>query len=237
MSVYSNTQILKAVEEGHILCHPFNPKNVSHASMDVTLGYYYYRIERQNERTMYNPLDREDVERYFDGPYKAMPHQQWSDLNGHKLVTGIPPEHPIIVLKPRERILAHTHEFFGILPPGAYELKSRSSWGRNGVAVCFDAGGVDPGYINRLTLEIYNLNETESILIPVGERIAQAVFHETGEVEGSYGLGRDNGISGKYQQGTDLETIIKTWSPDKMLPIAYKDVRQMPVKIEGLPYD
>ena len=62
MSVYSNTQILKAVEEGHILCHPFNPKNVSHASMDVTLGYYYYRIERQNERTMYNPLDREDVE-------------------------------------------------------------------------------------------------------------------------------------------------------------------------------
>jgi hypothetical protein len=100
----------------------------------------------------------------------------------------------------------------------------------------FDAGWVDPGYINRLTLEIYNLNERETVLLPVGERIAQAVFLETGEVEGSYGLGRENGFSGKYQQGTDLDTIIKTWSPDKMIPMAYRDKRELPKKIEGLPY-
>lgn len=237
MSVYSNTQIRQAVADGHIIVHPYNPEYVAHASLDITLGYYFYRIEVQNERTIYNPFDREDVERYFDGPYKAMTHKEWSKLNGYKMVAGIPPDHPVISLKPRERILAHTHEFFGILPPGAYELKSRSSWGRNGVAVCFDAGWVDPGYINRLTLEIYNLNERETVVLPVGERIAQAVFQETGEVDGSYGLGRNSGMSGKYQQGTDLDTIIKTWSPDKMLPMAYKDKRVMPVKIEGLPYD
>jgi deoxycytidine triphosphate deaminase len=234
---YSNKQIRQAIEEGHILCHPFNPKHVSHASLDVTLGYYYYRIERMNERTIYNPFDREDVERYFDGPYKAMPHAEWCKLNGFALQKNIPPDHPVISLKPRERILAHTHEFFGILPPGAYEVKSRSSWGRNGVAVCFDAGWVDPGYINRLTLEIYNLNDRETILLPVGERIAQAVFIETGEVEGSYGAGRNDGFSGKYQQGSDMETIIKTWSPDMMLPRAYKDSREIPKKIEGLSYD
>lgn len=236
MSVFSNTQIRDAIANGHIVCHPYSPKHVSHASMDVTLGFYYYRIEKQNERNLYNPFDREDVERYFDGPYKALAHSEWSALNNYSLVANIPPDHPVISLKPRERILAHTHEFFGIKPPGAYELKSRSSWGRNGVAVCFDAGWVEPGYINRLTLEIYNLNDRETILLPVGERIAQAVFHETGEVEGSYGQGRDNGFSGKYQQGSDLETIIKTWSPDKMLPMAYKDQRQLPIKIEGLPY-
>ena len=123
------------------------------------------------------------------------------------------------------------------MPPGAYELKSRSSWGRNGVAVCFDAGWVDPGYINRLTLEIYNLNQRETVLLPVGERIAQAVFHETGPVEGKYGEGRDDGFSGKYQQGTDIELLIKTWSPDMMLPKAYRDQRVMPEKIEGTTYD
>lgn len=235
--VYSNKQILDAVESGHILCTPFNPKHVSHASLDITLGYHYYRIERMNERTIYNPFDREDVERYFDGPYKAMPHGEWAKLNGFKPVANIPLDHPVISLKPRERILAHTHEFFGILPPGAYEVKSRSSWGRNGVAVCFDAGWVDPGYINRLTLEIYNLNERETVLLPVGERIAQAVFHNTGEVEGSYGQGRDDSFSGKYQQGTDLETIMKTWSPDMMLPRAYKDARNLPVLIEGAAYE
>lgn len=237
MGVFSNIQISKALSEGHIVCHPFDAKQVSHASLDVTLGHYFYRIERMQERTIYNPFDREDVERYFDGPYKAMPHADWCRLNGFTPLKNVPPEHPVIALKPRERILAHTHEFFGIVPPGACEVKSRSSWGRNGVAVCFDAGWIDPGYINRLTLEIYNLNERETVVLPVGERIAQIVFHETGEVMGNYGEGRDDGFSGKYQQGTDMETIIKTWSPDMMLPKAYKDTRKTPTRIEGLAYD
>lgn len=238
MAVYSNKQIRQAINDGHIICHPFNPKHVSQASLDVTLGHYYYRIDAKNDRTIYNPFDREDVERYFDGPYKAMPHGDWVKLYGFSPLSNIPLDHPVISLKPGERILTHTHEFFGILPPGAYELKSRSSWGRNGIAVCFDAGWVDPGYINRLTLEIYNLNNRETVLLPVGERIAQAIFLETGEVEGeSYGEGRDAGFSGKYQDGTDLETLIKTWSPDKMLPMAYKDKRQKPKKIEGMAYE
>jgi len=237
LGVYSNTQIRKAVDDGHIVCVPFQQKHVSQASLDVTLGYYFYRTERVNERTIYNPFEREDVERYFDGPYKAMPHGQWCKLNSVTPLKNIPLDHPVIALKPGERILAHTQEFFGILPPGACEVRSRSSWGRNGVAVCFDAGWIDPGYINRLTLEIFNLNQSETILLPVGERIAQIIFHETGEVEGSYGKGRDSGFSGKYQSGTSLKTLIATWSPALMLPKAYLDKREMPIKVEGLSYE
>lgn len=237
MGVFSNLQIRQAVEDGHILCTPFDEKHISQASLDVTLGYHFYRVERTNERNIYNPFDREDVERYFDGPYKAMPHLEWCNLNGVKPLKNIPDDHPVIAIKPGERILAHTHEFFGIKPPGACEVKSRSSWGRNGVAVCFDAGWIDPGYINRLTLEIFNLNQRETILLPVGERIAQIVFHETGEVEGNYGKGRDGGFSGKYQSGTDFKTIITTWDPSQMLPKAYRDQRQMPKQVEGLSYE
>jgi deoxycytidine triphosphate deaminase len=237
LGVYSNRQITKAINEGHILCYPFVEEHISHASLDVTLGYYYYRIEASEERIIYNPLDREDVERYFDGPYKAMPHKEYCNRFGLKPLANIPDDHPVIAIKPGERILAHTHEFFGIKPPGAYELKARSSWARNGIAVCFDAGWVDPGYINRLTLEIFNLNHREMVLLPVGERIAQAVFHETGNVEGNYGQGRDNDFSGKYQQGIDLETVMRTWTPEMMLPKAYKDSRTMPIKIQGLAYE
>ncbi len=237
MAVYSNEQIRASIEDGHIVCVPFDPKHVSHASLDVTLGYHYYRIERMNERTIYNPFDREDVERYFDGPYKAMPHGEWCALNGFKPFKNIPLEHPVIALKPGERILAHTHEFFGILPPGACEVRSRSSWARNGIATCFDAGWIDPGYTNRLTLEIFNLNSRETILLPVGERIAQIVFHETGSVEGNYAAGRDSNFSGKYQGSMDMDMIIKTWSPDMMLPQAYRDVRTLPQVIDGLAYE
>jgi dCTP deaminase len=234
MGVYSNTQIRRAIEEGHIVCTPFNPKHISEASLDVTLGYYYYRTGQAKRGYVYNPFDENDVNRYFGDPHQAVSHQDWCNANGVKLLEGIPADHPVIPLKPGERILAHTHEFFGIKPPGAYELKSRSSWGRNGIAVCFDAGWVEPGYLNRLTLEIFNLNEHETVLLPVGERIGQAVFHETGEVEGSYGQDRDGGFSSKYQTGTDLETLIKTWTPQQMLPRAYKDNRSLPESIQGL---
>lgn len=237
MGVYSNLQIKQALKDGHIVCTPFNPRHISHASLDVTLGYYYYRTERAGDHTIYNPFDEVDVSRYFDGPNKAILHKEWCEQNGFKLLKNIPANHPVIPLKPGERILAHTHEFFGIKPPGAYEVKARSSWGRNGIAVCFDAGWVDPGYINRLTLEIYNLNQKETVLLPVGERIAQAIFLETGEVEGNYGEGRNSGFSGKYQLGTDLKTLIKTWTPDQMLPRAYKDKRTLPQKIVGLKGD
>lgn len=232
--VYSNIDIRKAIADGHIICQPYNPKHVAHASLDVTLGYYYYRTGQEKRGFVYNPFDESDVRRYFGELQQAVSHQDWCNANGVKPLANIPLDHPVIPLRPGERILAHTHEFFGIKPPGAYQVKARSSWGRNGVSVCFDAGWVDPGYINRLTLEIYNLNEHETVLLPVGERIAQAVFLTTGEVEGSYGEGRDQGFSGKYQQGSDLEEIIASWTPEQMLPRAYKDQRTLPGVIAGL---
>lgn len=234
MGVYSNQQIKAAIDEKHIVCVPFEPKHVAHASLDVTLGYYYYRTDQAKRGYVYNPFNEQDVKRYFGDVLQAVSHQDWCNANGVSLLDGIPADHPVIPLKPGERILGHTHEFFGIKPPGAAEVKSRSSWGRNGVAVCFDAGWIDPGYINRLTLEIFNLNETETVLLPVGERIAQVIFHETGEVDGDYGEGRDEGFSGKYQQGTDIQKLIANWSPEQMLPRAYKDSRQLPGAIQGL---
>jgi hypothetical protein len=72
------------------------------------------------------------------------------------------------------------------------------------------------------------------VLLPVGERIAQIIFHETGEVEGNYGHGRDDGFSGKYQTGSDIEQLIKNWEPSLMLPRAYKDSRHLPEDIKGL---
>ena len=102
------------------------------------------------------------------------------------------------------------------------------------MAICFDAGWIDPGYVNRITLEIYNLNMHESVVLPVGERIGQLIFHHTGEIEGDYSNGR-NGMSGKYQHTSDLDELISTWSPEQMLPRSYKDSRRPAPVIKGLP--
>lgn len=235
MGVYSNTEIFGAIDDGRIVCVPFDQSHVSEASLDITLGHYFYKQEYDEQFNVYNPFDESDVKRYFKGPLEAIPHQEWAQNNNMALFDNIPPEHPVIVLRPGERILAHTHEFVGIRPSGgACEIRSRSSWGRNGVAVCFDAGWIDPGYINRITLEIYNLNQHESVILPVGERIGQIIFHHTGPVEGDYSEGR-GGKSGKYQHSSDLHELIRTWNPVQMLPRAYKDSRVAPPVIDGLP--
>lgn len=235
MGVYSNTEILAAIDDGKIVCEPFNPAHVSEASLDFTLGHYFYKQEYQPDATgVYNPFDESDVARYFKGPLEAMSHKELCKKEGKPLFANIPEDHPIIVLKPGERILGHTHEFVGIRAHGgACEVKSRSSWGRNGVAVCFDAGWVDPGYINRITLEIYNLNMHESVVLPVGERVGQLIFHHTGPVEGGYASGR-GGMSGKYQTTDDLEELKRTWKPEMMLPRAFKDQRKAAPIIDGL---
>jgi deoxycytidine triphosphate deaminase len=77
-------------------------------------------------------------------------------------------------------------------------------------------------------MEIYNMNDHESVVIPVGERIAQMVFYHTGPVEGEY-----QKLSGKYQSGsqTDLNKLVRRWRPEDMLPRAYKDERKEPLPL------
>lgn len=235
MGVYSNIQIRKAINDGHIVFHPYIAKHVAGSSVDVTLGSWFYRTERPSEGGFYNPFDEASVKLYFGGgPYKAEPHQDWAKKHGRKPFVNIPLKQPIIVLRPGERILAHTHEFIGIKAPGTSTMQARSTWGRNGVAVCLDAGWGDPGYINRWTMEIYNMNQHESVVLPVGERIAQMVFYETGPVDSEY-----KKLSGKYQSAAsdDLQSIIKNWKPEHMLPRTYQDKRRNPIAIKGLRYE
>lgn len=225
--VYSNIEIEQAIENGQIIFHPYQPEHINGSSIDVTLGEYYYRTDHESVNRIYNPFDKDEVESYFGEVQQAQPHSELVKRMGGQVLKGIPLDHPVILLEPGERILAHTNEFIGILPPGTTSMQSRSTWGRNGVAVCFDAGWGDPGYVNRWTLEIYNLNQRHSIVLPIGERIAQVVFFHTGEVRGDYA-----NLSGKYTLGTDLDELIKGWKPEQMLPRAYKDERHLPLKIE-----
>lgn len=228
VGVFSNRQIEAAMEDDHIVIYPFIKQHLAGSSYDVTLGEWFYRTERVTARGIYNPVDERDVARYFDGPHRAETHAEWCEKNARTLFNNIPEDHKVIVLLPHERILAHTHEFIGIKAPGTSTMQARSTWGRNGVAVCLDAGWGDPGYINRWTMEIYNMNDHESVVIPVGERIAQMVFYHTGPVDGEY-----QKLSGKYQRGnqTDLNKLIRSWRPEDMLPRAYKDERKEPLSL------
>lgn len=232
MGVYSNTQILADIASGNIVIDPFNPKHVNGSSYDVLLGEYFYKSGGEEPNKLYNPYSEKDVEKHFGDVMRAMPLREHSHIIkklGIKNIENIPEDHPVIILRPQERILAHTHEFIGI-KQGTTSMQARSTTGRNGVVVCMDAGWGDPGYINRWTMEIKNHNE-QYVVLPIGIRIAQIVFHETGAVDGEYSQ-----LSGKYQttKASDLSSVKLNWKPSDMLPKAYKDIIEVLPPIDGI---
>lgn len=234
MGVYSNTEILADVKNGNIVVYPFNPKHVNGSSYDVLLGEYFYKSGTEEVDKLYNPYAEADVEKHFGDVLRAKPLREHSHIIqklGITQIENIPDDHPVIILRPHERILAHTHEFIGI-KQGTTSMQARSTTGRNGIVVCMDAGWGDPGYINRWTMEIKNHNE-QYVVLPVGIRVAQIVFHRTGDVDGEYAK-----LSGKYQTNGshDLDIIKAAWTPSAMLPKAYKDVIEELPPIEGVSY-
>lgn len=218
--VFSDQQIRHAVAQDHIVCVPFDTRLVRGSSLDVHLGEYFYRVNQGHawdglERQLFNPYNPADVMRYFGAPIQAPQVQDVGLLMGASL-RNIHANDRVIVLEPGERILGHTDEFVGIKPPGTSEIVPRSTWARRGIMVeC--AGWGDPGFINRWTLEIWNLNPTP-VVLKVGDRPAQMVFHETGSVSAAYTKG-----GGQYQKGEDIEEIVRNWHPSQMLPGANND--------------
>lgn len=225
--VFSNTELMQAILAGHIVCYPFLAERVQGASIDFTLGEYYWKTDTIGSADFYEFLDAGEVKRYFKGPYKAATNAQWAQKLHRLPFRGIPEDHPVIMLRPGERILAHTHEFIGIKPPGTTDMKARSTMGRNGIVVCKDAGWGDPGYGGRWTMEVQNDNK-ESIPLPVGLPVGQLVFFHTGVVAGSYTE------SGNYYDDKTLREAILNWRPDMMLPKARPDQVASPMHIPGL---
>jgi deoxycytidine triphosphate deaminase len=250
MTVFSDLDVKQALVDGHVVCRPLRPENIKGSSVDLTLGEYFWRCDAK-PHGVFNPYDEREVKRYFAGPFRARPYARVYEKIGRDLMNhwpppagdsqymgtrnysmphpfvGIPEDWPVIVLRPRERLLGHSHEFVGVYKPGTTMLKARSSSGRVGIKVCDDAGWGDPGFVNRWTWEMRNDND-EAIVIPVGERMAQIVFFQTGEVGDSY--------RGKYQSDAEISELIDTWSPNDMLPRNWKDERQPPLPLDEESY-
>mgnify|MGYP000845721083 FL=1 len=234
--VYSDTEIIAGLEQGHIVCDPA-PAQINGSSIDVTLGYYFYRAGGSRQDELFNPFDQASTRQYFGDYLTARPWREARrkisrpEVANIDTLAGIDDDHPVIVLHPNERILAHTHEFIGILPPGTTSMQARSTTGRIGISACYCAGWGDPGYINRWTMEIHNLNEYSYVVLPIGYRIAQIVFSATGPVATEYAQ-----ASGNYQSNVsdDLAAVKQAWRPWMMLPRAYASPVKLPPPVTGL---
>jgi dCTP deaminase len=214
-STLSDKAILEFNNRGEIVIEPFNPDNLNTSSYDVTLGEFYYRETSPDHENshIYNMYSEKDVSRIWGEANQAKTSKEH-----HLHMDNIKMEDKIIMIGPGETILAHTNEFIGGVSHITTMMKTRSSLGRNFIEACRCAGWGDVGFTNRWTLEITNNSQYYTIPLVVGRRIAQIVFFDIGETNGTNYVN-----TGKYQSTLDLNILMKEWKPTAMLPKMYND--------------
>lgn len=217
----SKNAILRHIKEGNIVIEPFKEENLNSASYDVTLGPYYYREKHhQGGVVTYNPYSEKDIKRIWGKKaFKAKPLKEWSERTGIEKIENINPDDLVIWIAPGETILGHTQEFIGGRKVINTMLKARSSFGRNFIEICKDAGWGDIGYINRWTIEITNNSRYYQIPLVVGRRVGQMTFFEVEEIPEKEHYHK----RGKYQKAPNIEKLKKEWRPELMLPRMFED--------------
>lgn len=241
-SLLSDKAIVKEIENGNVVIHPFAMDNLSTSSYDVTLGEYYFREKtpdfnyvecpKEAHGPIYNPYSMTDTFRVWGKePEKAKTRKEmvrsddrYSDVFP---LEGIRADERVIFIQPGETILAHTQEFIGGKNSVTTMMKARSSMGRNFIEVCKCAGWGDIGYVNRWTMEITNNSRFYTIPLVVGRRIAQIVFFQT---DGTLQNRSYSSAQGKYQTSEELQTIMTKWSPLSCLPRLFDDRENQTIK-------
>ena len=203
--VLSDTDIMREIKDGKIIVYPFHKASVKNCSYDISLGSTFFRANPKTDTL--NPFAAEQVVNFW-GP--AQSAEKASKDEASRL--GLKPGDQFIRLYPGETILAHTDEYIGGQFNITTKMQARSSMARCNLTVCRDAGQGDVGYINRWAMQVTNNNQCE-VVLPIGAKVGQIVFYYCASPPTAPYVG-------KYQEGGDLESLVKNWKAEDLLPKA-----------------
>ena len=149
--IVSHETLLKLLDNKEIIIDPLNSGHVQPASIDLTLGNSYLKV---NE----NAIDHITLDTEIS----------YIEFQTSEIVI---PAHSFLLAVTKERIkLPNYLTAF---------VEGRSSVGRMGLFIQ-NAGWVDPGFEGRITLELYNASSLP-IKLQAGKRICQLVFCQMDE--------------------------------------------------------
>lgn len=167
----SDGEIRESLESGDLVIDPLNDANIQHASVDLRL-HEILRVQSK-EPVAGVSIDPEVVQ--------VMPfliaNTTEVDLSGGG----------VWKLEPGSFVIGETFERVGIPLHLAGRVEGRSRLARLGVGVHITAPKIDPGFRNRITLEIFNLGPW-AIELRAGMRICTLIVERLGRAaQAGYG--------------------------------------------------
>ena len=158
----SDGTIKELVRKNELVIEPLVLENIESASIDLTLGEGFLVVD-----------------------YHKVSHLSLEDVVPYRKIEG-----GSIIIPPHHFLLATTKEKIKLPSFVSGKVEGRSSIGRRGLFIQ-NAGWIDPGFEGKITLELYNANESP-LEIKAGRRICQLILEFTDKpVEKAY--------AGKYQ--------------------------------------
>ena len=137
----SDEEIAEAVESGHLGIEPFSAGNLQGASIDLRL-YREIRVAgREPVRGMTLDPETLNIQDHINR------HTELLDISGEQICR----------FEPGCFVIGQTLEFVEMPADMAGWVEGRSRLARLGVGVHITAPKIDPGFRNRITLEMHNL--------------------------------------------------------------------------------
>jgi deoxycytidine triphosphate deaminase len=179
--ILGREEIFNHIDENNIVVEPFDKSLVSVNSIDIRLGTKCWKLKKDIEvRDLYKPQD-EYWERVHPITAKSVRERfpGWgAEISDDALV---------LVFEGNEFYLCTTYEKIGTRPNSnlVAEMKSKSTWGRNGLSTAVCAGLGDIGYFSEWALE-NRVVDGGTVPVAIGTPIGQVVFHTTTPEEAFY---------------------------------------------------
>ncbi|MBI2096034.1 MAG: hypothetical protein HYT43_00105 [Candidatus Taylorbacteria bacterium] len=221
--------ILKEIKEGGLQIAPFNPELVKEASIDLSLGEYYFEQNEDYEMRAqiggprcHNPFDQFSRNLWKCDCSRAKPAQICADEHD-VVLKGFDPKDLAVVIKPKQSILSASLEFVKLGERISLHLDGRSSPARLLLRAAGPMDFIDPGYVDPVTFLITNPFDTLPVVLKVGTRLVQFEVKKGGPgCSGCYG-GR-----GKYSSPVSLEEAQAAWQPEMMHSKMHLDPEAFP---------
>ena len=163
--ILSYTDLKKAWKTGKIRFRPdISEEQIGLSSIDLRLGHVFTRL-KESPGLVIRPAAEG-----FD-PTGLVEHENFEE----KTVLG---KQPVFKLEPRELRLALTEEEVTIPGYLAANVQGKSSLARAGVAVHITAPHIHPGFVGRITLELYNHGPWDLEFVPGQDLVCQIIFYK-----------------------------------------------------------